>query len=298
MSRRPAFELAIDRQTPVLVQAISGRAGQRDAQMMRAAGTNIVGGVSAGRDLDSVGDIPVFATCADAVAATGAVASVILVGAGQVLAAVTEALAAGIRLIVTPTEGVPLDDAVAIRTLTEAAHATWIGASTPGIAVPGEAKLGFLPDVSLAPGPVALASRSGTLSYEAGFRMVQAGLGQSVWIGVGGDPVKGTRFADLAPYFARHGRTEAVLLVGEIGGTEEEVFAQRLADSGLDKPVVALIAGRTVPGGVSMSHAGELTSGDYGTWEAKRDALVAAGVRVCTTIDESVQALSHALGRR
>ena len=142
-----------------------------------------------------------------------------------------------------------------------------------------------------------MASKSGTLSYEAGFRLVQAGLGQSAWIGVGGDPVKGTRFADLAPWLAGHGRTEAVLLVGEIGGTEEEEFARTIAATRFDKPVVALIAGRTAPGGVSMGHAGALTWGSFGTWEAKREALEAAGVRVCATIDEAVQALALALGK-
>ncbi|MBY0437761.1 MAG: succinate--CoA ligase subunit alpha [Burkholderiales bacterium] len=296
MMPRPVFSLSVDRHTPVLVQGITGRAGQRHARMMRDAGTAIVGGVSARTDIGPVDGIPVFGDCADAVAATGAVASVLLVGAAQVLPAVTEALAAGIRLVVTPTEGVPVHDAVEIRNRVDAAGAVWIGASTPGMAIPGEAKLGFLPDVSLAPGPVAMASKSGTLSYEAGFRLVQAGLGQSAWIGVGGDPVKGTRFADLAPWLARHGRTEAVLLVGEIGGNEEEEFAQAVAASRLDKPVVALIAGRTAPGGVSMGHAGALTWGSFGTWEAKRAALAGAGVHVCATIDEAVKALARALG--
>jgi succinyl-CoA synthetase alpha subunit len=294
---RPPFALSVDRHTPVLVQGITGRAGQRHACMMRDAGTSIVAGVSARADTGPVDGIPVFADCASAVAATGAVASVLLVGAAQVLPAVGEALAAGIRLLVTPTEGVPVHDAVEIRNRVDAAGATWIGASTPGMAIPGEAKLGFLPDVSLAPGPVAMASKSGTLSYEAGFRLVQAGLGQSAWIGVGGDPVKGTRFADLAPWLARHGRTEAILLVGEIGGNEEEEFAQAIGTSGLDKPVVALIAGRTAPGGVSMGHAGALTWGSFGTWEAKRAALADAGVNVCSTIDEAVKALARALGR-
>jgi succinyl-CoA synthetase alpha subunit len=297
MMPRPVFSLSVDRHTPVLVQGITGRAGQRHARMMRDAGTAIVGGVSARADIGPIDGIPVFGDCADAVAATGAVASVLLVGAAQVLPAVTEALAAGIRLLVTPTEGVPVHDAVEIRRRVDAAGAVWIGASTPGMAIPGEAKLGFLPDVSLAPGPVAMASKSGTLSYEAGFRLVQAGLGQSAWIGVGGDPVKGTRFADLAPWLARHGRTEAVLLVGEIGGNEEEEFAAAIAASRLDKPVVALIAGRTAPGGVSMGHAGALTWGSFGTWEAKRAALSAAGVQVCATIDEAVQALARALGK-
>lgn len=297
MSPRPVFSLSVDRHTPVLVQGITGRAGQRHARMMRDAGTAIVGGVSTRADIGPIDGIPVFTDCADAVAATGAVASVLLVGAAQVLPAVTEALAAGIRLLVTPTEGVPVHDAVEIRRRVDAEGAVWIGASTPGMAIPGEAKLGFLPDVSLAPGPVAMASKSGTLSYEAGFRLVQAGLGQSAWIGVGGDPVKGTRFADLAPWLAGHGRTEAVLLVGEIGGTEEEEFARTIAATRFDKPVVALIAGRTAPGGVSMGHAGALTWGSFGTWEAKREALEAAGVRVCATIDEAVQALALALGK-
>jgi succinyl-CoA synthetase alpha subunit len=258
---------------------------------------SIVAGVSGRVGADAVDGIPVFADCASAVQATGAVASVLLVGAAQVLPAATEALAAGVRLLVTPTEGVPVHDAIELRRRVDAAGATWVGASTPGLAIPGEAKLGFLPDVSLAPGPVAMASKSGTLSYEAGFRLVQAGLGQSAWIGVGGDPVKGTRFADLAPWFARHGRTEAVLLVGEIGGDEEEAFAQAIGTSGFDKPVVALIAGRTAPQGISMGHAGALTWGSVGTWESKRAALAAAGVQVCATIDEAVKALAQALRR-
>jgi succinyl-CoA synthetase alpha subunit len=297
MNPRPPFSLAVDRHTPVLVQGITGRAGQRHACMMRDAGTSIVAGVSGRTGADAVDGIPVFADCASAVQATGAVASVLLVGAAQVLPAATEALAAGVRLLVTPTEGMPVHDAIELRRRVDAAGATWVGASTPGLAIPGEAKLGFLPDVSLAPGPVAMASKSGTLSYEAGFRLVQAGLGQSAWIGVGGDPVKGTRFADLAPWLARHGRTEAVLLVGEIGGDEEEAFAQAIGTSGFDKPVVALIAGRTAPQGVSMGHAGALTWGSVGTWESKRAALAAAGVQVCATIDEAVKALTQALRR-
>lgn len=292
------FRLAVDRHTPVIVQGITGRAGRRHAPMMRTAGTAIVGGVSARADAREVEGIPVFADCAQAVQATGARASVVLVGPEQVQAAVFEALAAGIDLVVTPTEGVPLHDALRIRAAVTAAGAVWIGASTPGLAIPGEAKLGFLPDVSLAPGPVGIASKSGTLSYEAGYRLVQAGLGQSAWIGVGGDPVKGTRFADLVPWFSRHGTTEAVLLIGEIGGTEEEEFAATVASAAFDKPVVALIAGRTAPGGVSMGHAGAITWGTHGTWEAKRDALERAGALVCGSLPEAVQAIGRALGRQ
>lgn len=291
------FRLVLDRHTPVIVQGITGRAGRRHAPMMRAAGTGIVGGVGGRGETREVAGIPVFAECAQAVQSTGARASVVLVGPEQVLPAVTEALAAGIELVVTPTEGVPLHDAVRIRAAVKAAGAVWVGASTPGLAIPGEAKLGFLPDVSLAPGPVGIASKSGTLAYEAGYRLVQAGLGQSAWIGVGGDPVKGTRFADLAPWFARHGATEAVLIIGEIGGTEEEEFAQVLRNAALDKPVVALVAGRTAPGGVSMGHAGAITWGAHGTWEAKRQALERAGVRVCASLPEAIGAIADALGR-
>lgn len=296
-TRSPGFRLVLDRHTPVIVQGITGRAGRRHAPMMRAAGTSVVAGVSARGDLREVSGIPVFADCVQAVQATGATASVVLVGPEQVESAVAEALAAGIDLVVTPTEGVPLHDAVRIHAAVRAAGAIWVGASTPGLAIPGEAKLGFLPDVSLAPGPVGIASKSGTLSYEAGFRLVQAGLGQSAWIGVGGDPVKGTRFADLAPWFARHGTTEAVLIIGEIGGTEEEEFAQALQAVGLDKPVVALVAGRTAPGGVSMGHAGAITWGAHGTWEAKREALERAGVKVCSSLPEAIDAIAGALGR-
>lgn len=291
------FRLVLDRHTPVIVQGITGRAGRRHAPMMRAAGTCIVGGTGGRGEAGEVSDIPVYADCEQAVRATGARASVVLVGPGQVLPAVTEALSAGIELVVTPTEGVPLHDAVRIRAAVRAAGAVWVGASTPGLAIPGEAKLGFLPDVSLARGPVGIASKSGTLSYEAGFRLVQAGLGQSAWIGVGGDPVKGTRFADLAPWFARHGATEAVLIIGEIGGTEEEEFAAALSSAALDKPVVALVAGRTAPGGISMGHAGAITWGAHGTWAAKREALERAGVAVCSSLPEAIEALGRALGR-
>src|SRR5581483_5288766 len=192
---------------------------------------------------------------AEAVAATGATATVAFVGADALLGAIRDAVEAGIRLIVTPTEGMPVHDAVAALALVRAAGVRWIGASTPGMAVPGQAKLGFLPEVSLAPGPIGVMSKSGTLSYEVGYRLVRRGLGQSVWIGVGGDPVKGTRYADLVPYFATEPRTRALVVIGEIGGTEEEELAAALAAHGFAKPVFALVAGRSAREGVTMGHA-------------------------------------------
>ena len=228
---------------------------------MRAYGTNIVGGTSARTDMTEAAGVPVFANCRDAVLATGAVASVAMAPPMETLAAVEEALAAGIRLIVTVAEGIPLHDAMRIGRAVRHVGATWIGGSTPGMAIPGEIKLGFLPDVCLRPGPFAIMSKSGTLSYEVGYRLAHEGLGQSIWVGVGGDPVKGVRFADLLPVFFADRRTHAIILVGEVGGSEEEECADALARLGVRKPLYALIAGREAKEGVSMGHAGALVHG-------------------------------------
>jgi succinyl-CoA synthetase alpha subunit len=278
----------IDRTTPVLVQGISGRAGRLHSRLMRQYGTRIVGGVSPRAEAREINGIPVFPDCRSAVEATGATASVALVGAMQLLDAIREALEAGIRYLVTPTEGAPVYDALQARHLVREAGAIWIGASTPGMAVPGEAKLGFLPDDSLKPGPLGILSKSGTLSYEAGYRLVRKGIGQSIWIGVGGDPVKGTRFSDLVPFFAADDRTRGLLIIGEIGGHEEEDFAAALRAHRFAKPVFALIAGRTAPEGIAMGHAGALTHGSHGTFEAKKAALEAAGVTVFDALSAMV----------
>ena len=274
----------LSRSTPVLVQGISGRMGRTHAAGMRAYGTNIVAGTSARGDLGDVDGVPVFHDCAAAVAATGATASIAMVPPGDVRAAVLEAVAAGIRLVVTIAEGVPVHDALAVGRAVRAAGATWVGPSTPGLAVPGEMKLGFLPDAALRPGQVAIMSKSGTLSYEIGWRLAQSGLGQSLWVGVGGDPVKGVRFADLLAPFLADARTAAIVLVGEVGGDEEEQFAAALAQVGAAKPVFAVIAGSEAKEGVAMGHAGALTFGATGTVRSKRAALEAAGVRVFATM--------------
>ena len=274
----------LSRATQVLVQGISGRMGRAHAAGMRAYGTNIVAGTATRLDVADVDGIPVFPDCAAAVAATGATASIAMVPPADVRAAVLEALSAGIRLVVTIAEGVPAHDSLAIGRAVRAAGATWVGPSTPGLAVPGEMKLGFLPDVALRPGSVAIMSKSGTLSYEIGWRLVQAGLGQSLWVGVGGDPVKGVRFADLIAPFQADARTAAIVLVGEVGGDEEEQFAAALSAAGAGKPVFAVIAGSKAKEGVAMGHAGALTFGDTGTVASKRRALEAAGVRVFATM--------------
>jgi succinyl-CoA synthetase alpha subunit len=201
-----------------------------------------------------------------------------------VLAAASEAIDAGIRLVVTVAEGVPVHDALKLKAKARAEGAVWLGASTPGLALPGRAKLGFLPDVALQAGSWALLTKSGTLSYEVGYRMKARGLGQSIWIGVGGDVVKGVRFADLAAPLARHAPTRGVILIGEVGGTEEEQFADIVRATSLGKPVLALLAGRESKEGVSMGHAGAMTDGTMGTLRSKTDSLRAAGVEVFESI--------------
>ena len=284
----------ITRRTPVLMQGITGRAGRSHCRLMRAFGTNIVAGVSpraAGGDVDGV---PLFGDCRAAVERTGAAASVLFVGAEQLLGAIEEAVAAGVKLIVTPTEGMPIHDALEAKRLTLSAGVTWIGPSTPGVVVPGEAKLGFLPETCVAPGALGVMSKSGTLSYESCYRLVHRGVGQSVWVGVGGDPVKGVRFADLVPFYAADEGTAAVLIIGEIGGAEEEQFAASLTASGFPKPVFALIAGRSAPEGLSMGHAGALVHGAHGSYAAKKSALEAAGVYVFGSLDEMVKGVCAA----
>ena len=285
----------IDRNTKVILQGISGRAGRLHSRLMREYGTNLVAGVAPPKDTNEINGIPLFPDCASAVKATGATVSVALIGAYDLLNAMREAVAAGIKMIVTPTEGMPVHDALKAKRLTQDAGVLWIGGSTPGMAVAEVAKLGFLPDVSLKSGPLGLMSKSGTLSYEAGFRLAQRGVGTSVWLGVGGDPVKGARYSDLVPFYAEDAQTKALLIIGEIGGRDEEDFAEALKTHHFAKPVFALIAGRTAPEGVAMGHAGALTYGSHGSYAAKREALEAAGVQVFDTLNAMVESIAAKL---
>jgi succinyl-CoA synthetase alpha subunit len=271
---------------PVLVQGGTGRVGASHIRLMRAFGTRIAGVVSPTMRVTEVDTVPVFPNCGQAVDATGARASVLFVAAPLLLVAMQEALAAGIVFLVTPTEGMPIHDALLAARAVAAAGAAWIGPSTPGMAIPGQAKLGFLPDVSLRPGPLGVMSKSGTLSYEAGYRLVRRGIGQSVWVGVGGDPVKGIRFADLLPFYAADDATRALLVIGEIGGDEEEELAARLRTSAFPKPVYAIIAGATAPEGATMGHAGAMIQGSIGGFASKQAALRDAGVRVFASLLE------------
>jgi succinyl-CoA synthetase alpha subunit len=289
---RQVFGLPCD--VPVVVQGM-GRMGCAHARLMRAYGTNVVGGVSGAGRPQPRSDLPVFKSCHEAVSVTGAQASAVMVPAFEVEAAVIEAVDAGVRLVVTVTEGVPVHDAARILRRVRAAGAIWIGPTTPGLAVPSQLKLGFLPDVALMPGPVGVISKSGTLSYEVCYRLVRRGIGQSLWVGVGSDAVKGVSFSDLVPQFSNDPNTQALLVIGEIGGAEEEMLAGTLAAGGFSKPVVALIAGASAPNDVAMGHAGAIVHGEHGTFAAKERALRAAGATVCATIQDAVEAVVAAV---
>lgn len=267
---------------PVIVQGITGRAGRMHTASMRAYGTNIVGGVSPRED--EVDGIPVYRNCAEARAKTGAEASVVVVPPYSVFGAISEAIEAGIGTIVTLTEGVPIHDSMKARALARAHDVRWIGSSTPGLAIPGKMKLGFIPNVSLAPGRIGMIAKSGTLSYEVGYRLVQRGFGQSLWVGVGGDSVKGTRFADLLPWFASDQQTDLLVVVGEIGGDEEEELARSLINREFAKPVFALIAGSGAREGVTMGHAGAIIHGESGSAASKIAALRSANATVATSL--------------
>ncbi len=280
----------------VIIQGMTGRTGRRHSQLMRSYGTRIVGGVSPAGSVDALDGIPVFKTCGEAVAATDATASVAMVPPLAVLAAIEEAAAAGIKLIVTIAEGVPAKDAVRALEIAQRASLRWVGPSTPGLAIPGRLKMGFLPSVSLAPGPLGIMAKSGTLSYEVCHRLVRRNIGQTLWVGVGGDAVKGTRFADVLPFMLADAETKAIVVIGEIGGSEEEELAAAMRKLDCGKPVYALIAGRTVREGVTMGHAGAIIQGNVGTIASKTEMLVDAGAQVFTRIRDLVSAVSAAFG--
>ena len=275
----------------VLVQGMASAVARRQLPFMRGHGTPIVAGVSRTQPGGEVDGVPIFADCAAAVAATGAEAALSFVPPEAVREAAEEAIEAGCRLLVTVAEGVPVHDAARIRRLARERGTTWVGACTPGLAAPGRLKMGFLPEVSLLPGRLGVMSKSGTLSYEVNYRLAQRGIGQSLWVGVGGDVVKGTRFADLVALFRDDPRTEALLVIGEIGGNEEEELAETLREAGFDRPVFVLLAGSQAPEGIAMGHAGAMVMGAAGTIASKRQALSAAGATVYDSIAAVVDAV-------
>ena len=280
--------------TRVLVQGITGRDGSFHAQQMRDYGTGVVAGVTPGKGGTQVHGMPVFDTVAAAVAATGATATTIYVPPLGAADAVCEAVDAGLQLVVCITEGIPVQDMVRTLPFVRERGARLVGPNCPGLITPGEAKLGIMPGNICIPGQVGVVSRSGTLTYEVVYELTRRGIGQSTCIGIGGDPLIGTRFVDVLELFEKDPGTHAVVLIGEIGGNDEEEAAAFIARS-MRKPVVAFIAGRTAPPGRRMGHAGAIVSGGSGTAAAKVAAFEAAGVRVGDTPSGVIDLLQQIL---
>jgi succinyl-CoA synthetase alpha subunit len=279
------MSILVGKHTRVIVQGITGRDGSFHALSMRDYGTQVVGGVTPGKGGQDVQGIPVFDTVAEAVQKTGADCTVIFVPAAFAAAALKEAADARIPLVVCITEGVPVLDMVAATRHLADRGCRLIGPNCPGLITPGECKVGIMPGRIHKPGDIGVISRSGTLTYEVVWALTRAGLGQSTCVGVGGDPVIGTGFVDLLKLYEADPCTAGVVLIGEIGGEDEELAAQYIMTS-MNKPVVSFISGRTAPPEKRMGHAGAIVSGGRGTAEAKVAALKAAGVPVADRPDE------------
>ncbi|MGQ9525557.1 MAG: succinate--CoA ligase subunit alpha [Armatimonadota bacterium] len=270
--------------TRVVVQGMTGREGEFHSRQMLAYGTKLVAGVTPGKGGTELLGVPIFDTVRQAVSATGANASVIFVPPRFAADAILEAADAGIGVIVCITDGIPAGDMVKVVECLRGTGITLIGPNCPGLLAPGICKMGIMPGHISAPGPVGVVSRSGTLTYEIVASLTRAGLGQSTCIGVGGDPILGSTFADLLPLFEADPQTRAVVLIGEIGGSDEEIAAEYIRT--MTKPVVAFISGRSAPPGKRMGHAGAIISGSSGTPEAKVEALLAAGAKVANATRE------------
>jgi succinyl-CoA synthetase alpha subunit len=279
------MSILLNENTKVLVQGITGRDGSFHAKQMIEYGTRVVGGVTPGKGGQEVLGVPVFDGMKEAVAATGADASVIYVPAKFAPGAIMDAADAGVKLIVAITEGIPVLDMLEIYHEVRRRGITLIGPNCPGLISPGKAKIGIMPGSIHRPGRIGVISRSGTLTYEIVYALTNLGLGQSTCVGIGGDPIVGTGPMDLLPLFEQDPDTDGIVLVGEIGGDEEERTAEFIRQH-ITKPVFAFIVGHTAPEGKRMGHAGAIVSGGSGTAASKIRAFSHAGVPVANTIDE------------
>ena len=289
------MSILIDKDTKVICQGFTGSQGTLHSEQALAYGTQLMGGVTPGKGGGTHLGLPIFDTVAEAVTVTGATASVIYVPAGFCKDSILEALDAGIELIVCITEGIPTLDMLAVKARLELTNARMIGPNCPGVITPGACKIGIMPGDIHLPGKVGIVSRSGTLTYEAVKQTTDRGFGQSSCVGIGGDPIPGSHFIDILELFENDPTTEAIVMVGEIGGTAEEEAAAYIK-ANVTKPVVGYIAGVTAPPGKRMGHAGAIIAGGKGTADDKFAALQDAGVRTVRSLAEIGDALADVTG--
>ena len=290
------MSILIDNNTKLLVQGITGSQGMLHTQGCKDYGTNVVAGVTPGKGGQDFEGVPIFNSVLEAVKATEANASMILVPPAFAADAIMEAAAAEIPLIVSITEGVPVIDMVQAVDFVNKKGCRLIGPNCPGIITPGQSKIGIMPGAIHKTGGIGIVSRSGTLTYEAVGQITRVGLGQSTCIGIGGDPVNGTNFIDCLSLFEQDEQTEAIVMIGEIGGDAEEQAADYVRNN-VTKPIVSFIAGQTAPPGRRMGHAGAIISGGHGTAEEKMNALREAGIHVINSLDEIGIKMLEALGK-
>ncbi len=291
------MSILVDKNTRLITQGITGKAGKFHSEQCRDYGTKLVGGVTPGRGGERVLDVPVFDSCSEAVKATGANASMVFVPPPGAADAIMEAADAGIPLIIAITEGIPVMDMARAVAFLKAYHPNTrlVGPNCPGVITPGQCKIGIMPGYIHKPGKVGVVSRSGTLTYEAVWQLTNLGIGQSTCVGIGGDPVNGTSFVDVLRMFQADPDTDAVLMMGEIGGNAEEQAAALRASGEFTKPLAAFIAGQTAPPGKRMGHAGAIISGGSGKASDKIAALEGAGIRVAKSPADMGIALQAAL---
>jgi len=285
--------ILIGRETKAIVQNITGTQGTFHSQLMLQYGTKIVAGVTPGRGGTEVNGVPVFDAVEEATSQFEANASIIFVPAPFARDAALEAISAGLNPVVIITEGIPVKDEIQIMEVARLKGTTVIGPNTPGIITPSECKLGIMPGHIFTPGKIGLVSRSGTLTYEIAASLTATGLGQSTCLGIGGDPVVGLSFVDVLEMFRKDPKTEAIAMIGEIGGNAEEKVAEYIKNTKYPKPVAAYVAGRAAPPGKRMGHAGAIIMGKSGTAESKIEALRDAGVRVALKPGEIAKLLKH-----
>jgi succinyl-CoA synthetase alpha subunit len=291
------MSILVNKSTKVICQGFTGKQGTLHSEQCLAYGTKLVGGVTPGRGGEKHLGLPVFDTAREAIAKTGATVSMIYVPAPFAADAILEAADAGAELIVCITEGIPVNDMVRVKASLASYGSLLIGPNCPGIITSGECKIGIMPGFIHKKGKIGIVSRSGTLTYEAVFQTTNVGLGQSTCVGIGGDPVRGMNFIDVLARFQDDPQTEGIIMVGEIGGTDEEAGAEFIK-ANVDKPVVAYIAGATAPPGKRMGHAGAIVSGGKGTAASKFEALESAGVKTVRSPADLGNAIAQQMAKR